>query len=172
MRRISAQIEMLGSARFILLIGGVAGAIQGVPRLLLGGTNPARLELIPFLVVGITAVLWWTAALLLWWIAVRRRQSALWTVAAQVTLGLVIADILAAALGMVRASIDTHGEFAALIAHQLSNVIFSNLTFTLLRCPLWLVGSALTIAIGRHLNDHQPLAASAAGHPRAVTNER
>lgn len=104
MRRISAQLETLGPARFVLLIGLVAGAIQG---------------------------------------------------------GLVMADMLTAALAMVVASIDTHGAFAASIAGQPLTVILSNLTIILLRSPLWFVGSALAIALGRHLSvGERPLSAS------------
>lgn len=164
MRRIFAQIEALGATHFILLVGLIAGAIQGVPRLFLGNTEAAPSWLILLPVVGATEALSWTAALLLWWIAVRRRQSSLWVIAAHVTLGLALADLLAAALGVVVASINTHGKFAAIIAHQPGNFIFSNLTFTLLRSPLWFLGSALLIAIGRHLKTGQrpPAAAAAA----------
>jgi len=166
MRRISSQMETLGPVRFVVLTGLIAGAIQGLPRLLLSGATTVSLQLVPFLVVGITAVLWWTAALFLWWIAVRRQQSSLGAIAAHVTVGLVIADVLATALGMVGASIETHGKFAVLIAPQLVTVIVSNLSFTLLRSLLWFVGSAIAIALGRHLNTaQQPLAAPAAGTP-------
>src|SRR5438067_6035 len=102
MRRISTQIEAVGAIRFMLLIGLVAGTIQGAPRLFLGGGTTTRLQLLPFLVLGIAAVVWWSAAFLLWWIAVRRQQSAIW-IAIQVTLGLMLADLLNAALAAVPA---------------------------------------------------------------------
>jgi hypothetical protein len=172
MRHISARIEALGPTRFVLFIGLVAGAIEGVPRLLLSGTDSSRARIFPFLLIGTTAVLWWTVVLFLWWIAVRRRQSSVWATAAHVTLGWVIADTLANALSMVAASVDTHGEFAAAVAHQLDNVIVSNLTLTILRSLPWFFGSALAIALGRYLNvGQQPLPASSSppNHPGAVT---
>lgn len=172
MRGISAQIETLGPTRFTLLIGLVAGAIQGLPRLLLGGASTVPPRLTPFLIIGATAVLWWTAALLLWWIAVRRRQSSLWMISAQVTLGLIIAELFAAVLGMVGASIATNGAFAAAIAHQPFTVLVSNLSLPLLGSPLWFVGSAVAIAMGRHLaGGPQAVSAStsASSHPGAVT---
>ena len=163
MRRISAEMESAGALRFVLLIGLVAGAIQGVPTLLLGGASTVGFHLVPFLVIGIAAITWWVGALLLWWIAVRRRQSSLLAIAGQVTLGLILADIFANALGMVGASIETHGAFAAAISHQLGNVILSNLSFTLAPSPFWYLGAALAIALGRRWTaETQPQATSIA----------
>lgn len=155
MRRIVGQIEVLGAVPFIFLIGLVAGAIQGIPRMFLGGTS-TPFRLVPYLIIGTTAVLWWLAALLLWWIAVRRRQSSLWVAALQVTTGLVLAELFAGALGMVAASIDSHGEMATIMAQHLSTAIVTNLGFTLLRSPLWFVGATLAIALGRHLSVATP----------------
>jgi hypothetical protein len=72
---------------------------------------------------------------------------------------------------MVGASIETHGEIARLIAPQLGSAIISNLGFTLVRAPFWFVGSALAVALGRHLNaGPTPLAASTVPttHPETV----
>lgn len=168
MRRISAQIEALGPASFVLLIALVAGGILGIPSILLVGVNGGRLQVVPFLVVGLAAVLRWTAALLLWLIAVRRVQSSAWMTAAQVTLGLVVAHMLAASLSMVGASIETHGEVASIIAQQPLNVIVSNLGVALFPSPLWFFGSAIAIALGRHLNvgsTHRPASAPTATQP-------
>jgi hypothetical protein len=155
MRRIAAQLEALEGLRFVLVIALVAGAIRSIPQLLLSGPV-SPLELIPFLVIGLSGVLWWIAALLLWWVAIRRHQSSLLLVATQVTLGLIIADLFAGALAMVAASIETRGEAATVLAQQLSSVVLSNLTVALVRSPLWLVGSALAVALGRHLDGGQP----------------
>jgi hypothetical protein len=99
-------------------------------------------------------------------------QSPVWAIAAQVTIGLIIADMLAGALGMVGASIATHGEYGAIITSQVLTVISSSLSVALLRSPLWLLGAAGTIALGRHLNggpqSYHP-SPSAAAPPEAVT---
>src|SRR6476619_5091230 len=115
MRRISAQIESLGATRFILLIGLIGGTIQSAPQLLLGGASSTRLQLLPFLVIGLTAIFWWSAGFLLWSVAMRRQQSVTWIIAIQVTVGLTLADLLHAVLAAVPAAIDSHGEFAAAI---------------------------------------------------------
>ena len=94
MRRITSHIERLAAPPFILLVGLVYGAIQGVPRFWLSGGVGTGLHLAQFVIVGVTSVLWWTAALLLWWISVRRRGWSLWTTAAHVTLGLALGDVL------------------------------------------------------------------------------
>ena len=151
MRRIAAEIESLGGTRFVLLIGLVAGAIGGLPSLFLGGATTVGFHLIPFLVIGIAAIAEWVGAVLLWWIAVRRR-SALLVTAGQVTLGLIIADLLAAGLGMVSTSIETHGRFTALILDHSMDIVVSNLGIALMRSPLWFVGSLLAISLGRYLN--------------------
>jgi hypothetical protein len=154
MRRISAQIEALGSASFVLLIGLVAGTIQGIPGLFLGGSKTAPLQLFPFLVIGITAVLWWTAAFLLWWVAVRRRQSSPWMIAAQVTVGLLVADVLNSALSMVATSFETSGDFRAMALRHPLTLITSDLGLSLIfRSPMWFVGSLIAIAMGRELDD-------------------
>ena len=57
MRRIAAQLQALGAIRFVLVIALFAGAIQGLPRLFLEGTV-APLQVIPFLIIGLTGVLW------------------------------------------------------------------------------------------------------------------
>lgn len=171
MRRIAVQLEALDAVRFVLVIALAAGAIQGVPQFFLGGTV-TPLQVISFLIVGATGVLWWTGALLLWWVAVRRRQSSIWIVATQITLGLIIGEIFAGALGMVVASIDTHGKVAMALAQNVSTVVVSSLTFPLLRSPLWFAGAALAIALGRHLNGgptHLPTATSAAGDQGGVS---
>lgn len=62
MRRIAARLVELGGRPFVLVIGLVAGTIQGVPRLLLGGSS-GPLKAVPVLIVGTTALLWWLAAL-------------------------------------------------------------------------------------------------------------
>jgi hypothetical protein len=161
-RRISAQIEGLAPTRFILLIGLVGAILQGVPRFFLRATGGTRPPLLPFIVVGLTAVLSWTAALLLWWIAVRRRRWSLWATAAHLTLGLALADLLTNALGMVIASIETHGAFAAAIIRQPWTAISSNLLATLIRGPLWFLGSVVTVALGRHLSGGLPPGAPSA----------
>jgi hypothetical protein len=174
MRRISSQIEALGAIGFILLIGLAAGTIQGAPRLFLGGATTTRLQLLSFLVIGITAVVWWSAAFLLWWIAVRRQQSAIWLVAIQVTFGLILADLLNAALAAVLAAIETHGEFATAFVREPWTFVASNLEFSLFRAPVWLVGAVVAIAMGRSLNGtlRSPSAtAIAPTHPEPVTNE-
>lgn len=151
MRRIAAELERLEPKRFILLIGLVAGAIQGVPRFIVGGASTARAPLAPFAIVGVAAVVRWIAAVLLWWIAVRRRQSSTWAIAGQVTLGLFIAELFAAALAVVNASIVTQGEFVAVVVHNLPLFVMSNFGLALLRSPFWYVGAVLTIGFGRHL---------------------
>jgi hypothetical protein len=162
MRRISAQIEQLSGGRFMLLVGLVAGAIQGVPRFFLDESAGPHPQVISFIVIGLLAVLWWTAAFFLWWIAVHRRRWSLWATAAQVTLGLALADVLNNALGMVVASVETHGTFAEAIVHQPLTVISSNLFPLVVRSPLWFLGAMVAVALGRHLNSaDQPLGASA-----------
>jgi hypothetical protein len=171
MRRISAQIEALGPTHFTLLIGLIAGTIQSAPELFLGGATPARLQLLPFLIIGITAVLWWTAAFLLWWVAVRRHQSLIWIIAFQVTLGLVLADLLHAALGAVPAAINTHGGFATAIVRAPWAFIVSNLQFSLFRAPVWFLGAVVAIAMGRSLNGtlHSRSATTMTTDPEPVT---
>jgi hypothetical protein len=161
LRRIAAQLQTLRAANFVLVIALVAGVTQGLPRLFLGGTVSTP-RLTSFLIVGSAGILWWIAAFLLWWIAVRRQQSSLWSVAAQVTVGLVVGEFFAGALGLVVDSINTHGEVATLLGQHVSDVVLSQLTVTLLRSPLWFIGAALAIALGRHLNqERSPLAAAA-----------
>jgi len=155
MRRIATQIEALEAAPFILLLGLVGGALQGIPHFLFDGVCAPGPRLAVLLVGGISAVLWWTAALFLWWIAVRRRRWSLWTTAAHVTLGLALADVLTSALGMVAASIDTNGRLAELIARDLWNVAEANLVLPLLRSPLWFFGAVVAVALGRHLSGGQ-----------------
>jgi len=172
MRRISTQIEALGAIQFILLIGVVAGTIQGAPRLFLGGVTTTRLQLLPFLVIGITAVVWWSAAFLLWWIAVRRQQSPIWLIAVEVTLGLVLADLFNAALAVVPSAIETHGAFTTAIARQPWTFVASNLQFSLLRAPMWFLGAVVVIAMGRALNgtlQSHSATAVAPTHPEPVT---
>jgi hypothetical protein len=167
MRRIAAQVEALDPVSFVLLIGLVAGTIQGMPRVFLGGVTGAPPRLIAFLVIGIAAIVWWTAALLLWWVVVRRRSS-LWMAAAQVTLGLAIAETFAAALGVVGMPLAPHSTPAAGFIQQLLIVVYSGFIFTLYRSPLWFCGAALAIGLGRHLAPGQA-AAPASTHPGAVT---
>jgi hypothetical protein len=172
MRRISSQIEALEATQFIFLIGVVAGTIQGIPQLLLGGRTGAGLKAIPFLVIGCVAMLWWTGAFLLWWIAVHRRQSALWMIATQVTLGLVIADLVHAAITAIPAGIETHGQFTAVLLREPWTFVLSNLQFSLIRSPLWFLGSLGAIAMGRQLNTREslhPAAPASATHLDAVT---
>jgi hypothetical protein len=155
MRRIAIQIEALPGVRFVLLVGLVGGALQGIPRFLLSGTAAPAPRLAGVLVVGISVVVWWTAALFLWWIAVRRRRWSLWTTATHVTLGLALADVLTSALGLVAGSIDTNGRLALLIARDPWNFASSNLVSALIRSPLWFFGAALAVALGRHLDGGQ-----------------
>ncbi|HEY0997881.1 MAG TPA: hypothetical protein VGD77_17960 [Gemmatimonadaceae bacterium] len=165
MRRTAEQLAVLPGIPFVLVVGLVAGTIQGTPRLLLGGTS-AALKPVPIIIVGVAALFWWLGALLLWWIAVRRR-SRTGIVAAQVTLGLVLGELFASALGMIALP----NEFAAVLAKQFPTVLSSNLALALVRAPLWFVGSALAVAIGRHLHRGYELApppATPDTHPRAV----
>jgi hypothetical protein len=155
MRRIAAQVEALSAVRFVLLVGLVGGALQGMPRFLLSGTAAPGAHLAGLLVVGVSAVFSLTAAAFLWWIAVRRRRWSLWTTAAHVTLGLALADVLASALGMVAGSIDTNGRLAQLIARDPWNFASSSLVLPLMRSPLWFFGAATTVALGRHLSGGQ-----------------
>jgi hypothetical protein len=172
MRRISAQIEALRPAAFVFLIGLVAGTIQGVPRLLLGGVTSSPPKLFPFLVIGATAILWWTAALLLWWIILRRQPLSLWIAAGQVTLGLAIGETLAAALGVVASPVDPFAPVTIGLGQQLLAVVYSGLFLTLFRSPLWFVGAVVAIALGRDLNVAQQSAPTAstpaAAHPGSV----
>src|SRR4051812_35380890 len=128
MRRLATQLEALDSARFTLLIGLVAGSIEGVPRLFLGGASPIQSRPITWIMIGTVEVIWWIAALLLWWIAVRRRRSSLWAIAAQMTAGLFLGEVLAGVISLVGASIDTRGEFASLIAQAPLKFLTGNLT--------------------------------------------
>lgn len=152
MRRIAAQIEGLAAAPFVLLVGLIGGALQSIPRFLVSGTDGTRPLLAQLVAVGVTSVLSWTAAALLWWIAVRRRRWSLWATATHVALGLVVADVLSNGLGMVAASIDTNGAFAEAVVREPLTVASSNLILTLMRGPLWLIGSAIAVALGRHLS--------------------
>lgn len=172
MRRIAAHIEALAAIPFILLLGLVGGAIQGIPRFFLGGTGASGPHFAQFLVVAISAVLWWTAALLLWWVSVRRRRWSLWRTAAHVTLGLALADVLTSALGMVIASIGTSGMFATTIVREPLTFASSNLVLPLVRSPLWFLGAAMAVALGRHLSGGQRTVAasqSTATPPDPVT---
>ncbi len=155
MRRIATQIEALEAVRFILLLGLVGGALQTIPRFLLDGMSAPGPRLAGLLIGGISAVLWWTAAMFLWWIAVRRQRWSLWTTAAHVTLGLALADVLTSALAMVATSINTNGRFAELIARDSWNIAESNLVLPLLKSPLWFLGAVVAIALGRHLSGGQ-----------------
>jgi hypothetical protein len=120
-------------------------------------------------------MLWWTAALLLWWIAVRRRRWSLWTTAAHVTLGFALADVLTTALSMVVASIETKGMFAGAIIREPWTFASSNLVLPLIRSPLWFLGSAMAIALGRHLSGGPRIIApsqSTVTPPTGSPNER
>jgi hypothetical protein len=172
MRRIAAHIEGLAAAPFILLVGVVGGALQGIPRCFFGGPGGTAPHLAQFIVVGVTSVLWWTAALLLWWIAVHRRRWSLWATAGQLTLGLAFADALTNGLGMVVASITTNGAFAEAIVREPLTFASSNVSLTLIRSPLWFLGSAMAVALGRHLSGGEQAIApspSSATHHEAVT---
>jgi len=156
MRRLAAQIETLGPVHFILLIGLAAGAIQALPRLFFPATGALPFQPLAFLVISVTAVLWWTAALVLWWITIRRRRWGVWNSAVQVTLGLVVADLVVIALATVVSSIATRGAVPLTLLQQPMTVVLSNLGITALRCPVWFVGAVLTIAVGRHLGGESP----------------
>lgn len=166
MRRLAAHMEGLAAAPFILLVGLIGGALQGMPRFFLGTTGTTDSHFAPFVVVGVASVLWWTAALFLWWIAVRRRRWSLWATATHVTLGFAVADVLASALGMVVASIDTNGAYAEALVREPLTVVSSNLVLTLIRSPLWFLGSVIAVAVGRHLSGGQQTGAPS---PSAVT---
>ena len=161
MRRLAAQIEELSAVRFIVVIGLVGGAVQGVPRFFL--TSSRGLALLPFVLIGLTAVLLWTAALVMWWVAVRRRRWSLLATATHITLGLAIADLLTDALSLVISSIESQGVIATALMQQPWTFISSNLLVTAIRCPVWFVAAAVTVAIGRHLSAPSPISARTVG---------
>ncbi len=172
MRRLSRHIECLAPAPFMLLIGAVGGVIQGIPRFFLGSAGRTGAHLGEFVLVAVASVLWWAAALLLWWIAVRRRRWSIWKTAGHVTVGLALANVLDIALATVVASIETNGVFAGAIARAPLTFASPNLVLVLIRSPLWFLGSAMLLALGRHLAGGEHLAApsqSQSSHPEAVT---
>lgn len=165
MRRIAAQIEALAAVPFVLLVGLIGGALQGVPRFLLSGSGAMRPHLAQFVVGGVTSTLYWTAAALLWWIAVRRRRWSLWATATQVAFGLVVADILSNGLAMVAAAIDTNGAVVKAVGREPLIFASSNLGLTVIRSPFWFVGAAIAVALGRHLSGPPPTIASPPSKP-------
>lgn len=167
MRRVVAYAEGLGPTGFILLIGLVAGTLAGLPRFFMPTTSPVGPPTGVFILVAVGGILWWTAAFLLWWIAVQRRQSSIWALALQITLGLILADQLDAALSLVISSIGTSGESTALLLRQPLRLLTSNLGFSLIRAPVWFVGSCVAIAMGRRLSDDRR---SLVASPAAPTN--
>lgn len=172
MRQIATHIEGLAAAPFMLLVGLIGGALQGIPHLMLGGTGGAGPRVTQIVVIGVGTVLWWTAALLLWWIAVRRRRWSLWMTATHLTLGLALAYLLKTALGMVAASIDTHGRFAEALIRDPLAIAIPNLVLTIIQIPLWFFGAVTAVALGRHLTGGRQVVAasrSTATPPEAVT---
>ena len=172
MRRLLRHIEGFAPARFILVVGAVGGVIQGIPRFFLGTTGRAGAHLGQVVLVAVASVLWSAAALLLCWIAVRRRRWSIWKTAGHVTVGLALANVLDIALAAVVASIETKGVFAGAIARAPLTFASSNLVLVLIRSPLWFLGSAMLVALGRHLARGQHRAApspSQSSHPEGVT---
>ena len=68
-----------------------------------------------------------------------------------VTLGLALAHLLASALGMVAASLDTNGAFAEALVRDPLAVASSAIVLMLIQVPLWFLGSAIAVALGRKL---------------------
>lgn len=150
-REVAEQLARLGGTRFVFLIALVAGIIRSIPGFLFPG-NQLPGGPLTVLLFGAFALLWWVGALILWWVAVRRASS-IWIVAAQVTIGLFIGELLGSALGMVSASIEGGGEVAVAVGRHLWMIIWSNLGLALIRAPLIFVGSLLALKVGRSLSE-------------------
>jgi hypothetical protein len=149
-RLLIVRLENLTPARFILLVGLSAGVLQGIPTLLF--SNESGGHSIQFPVVAGLTLISLTAAALLWLVAVRRERFSVWRMAWYVCLGLILGDLLALALSMVAASIETNGAFVSAYIHAPLSVTLPGLVVpTLLRSPIWFFGSAVLIAIGRSL---------------------
>lgn len=151
MRRLWTQIEELSPAPFVLLVGFVGGVLQGIPHFFLASSSSRDARIVQMVVFDVISVLWWAAALLLWWVAVRRRQFSVWSTALQVTLSLVLADVLGLALGYLDASIETNGAFLEAIARAPLSFSTSGFVVVLIRCPVRFLGSALVVFLGRRL---------------------
>lgn len=151
MRRLSTYIVGLAPASFSVLVGAVAGVLQGTPLFFVGSTDSTHRHIGQFVFLAITSALWWTAVLLLWWVAVRRRRWTIWKTAGHVTVGLALATMLDMALAAVVASIETKGVFAEAVARAPLMFASSNLVIACIRTPLWFFGSAILVALGRHL---------------------
>jgi hypothetical protein len=154
-RLLIVRLEELTPAQFILLVGLSAGVLQGIPTLLFSNGSGGHSAQFP-VVAGITLTCLAGAALL-WLVAVRRRQFSVWRMAWHVCLGLALGNLLATALSIVAASIETNGALAtAYINAPLSASLLGFFVPTLIRSPIWFFGSAVLIAIGRSLRWRTP----------------
>src|SRR5215510_1455951 len=151
MRRLWTKIEALSAAPFILLVGLVGGVLQGIPHFFLGSSSRTDMRIVQMIVFDVISVLWWAAVLFLWWLAVRRRRYSVWSTAWQVTLALVLADVLGLALGYLNAAIQTNGAFVEALARAPLSFSTSGLVVVLVRCPIRFLGSALVVFLGRNL---------------------
>lgn len=170
MSRFLAQIEGLAAVPFILRIAAIGGTLQAIPALLHFNLASARVARVA-LVNGM-GLFYSIGAALLWWFAVRRRQYPISLTALHVTLGLMFADLLMNGLGLVVASIDTHGEFASEYAGALPGALWGPAGSALLRSPFWFVQALVLIAVGRLVLRMDTLVApgsAAPTHPDAVT---
>jgi len=149
MRRLAAQIEELSAVRFIVIIGVAGGVVQAAPGFFVQANSAPAV--FPYVVIGLTTVVVCTSVVLLWWIAVRRRRWSLLSNAAQITLGLGVADLLRTGLSLVIGSIESHGFVASMLAQQPWAFISSNLFVTAIRCPVWFATAAVSVGIGRYL---------------------
>ena len=166
MRGLWTKIEALAAAPFILLAGLVGGVLQGIPHFFLGSSSRTDMRIVQMVVFDVISVLWWAAALLLWWVAVRRRRYSVWGAASQVTLALVLADVLGLALGYLDASIQTNGAFVEALMRAPLSFSTSGLVVILVRCPIRFLGSALVVYLGRQLPGHSN---PVAPRPKAAT---
>jgi hypothetical protein len=160
-RSLLDQVEGLSPTRFVLFIGAVGGVLQSIPVFFHGTTNVATARVGQIVLVLGIHLLWWTAAALLWWLAVQRNRFSIWLTALHVTLALALADLLVAALSLVAASIETHGEIVDALRRAPSTAMIGPFGPTLLRSPLWFVEALVLLALGRLvLRMDAPLAAA------------
>jgi hypothetical protein len=166
------QLERLAALPFVLVVAVTAGALAAAPTFFLASIRFPR-NLIALLMLDTALKLFWfAAAVLLWWTAVSRRRYTVWSSALQLMAALTLADLVQLALGYVVASIQTKGEFVTALLHAPLSASSTGLVMIVIRSPIWLVGAAALVALGRSLVDSgdsgtRPQTASM--HPETVT---
>jgi len=145
--RIPTDVRELHRPRFVFSLALAAGAVPGIPSLLIGQNDVASLQLAVVLIAG---AVWWGAAAFFAWSAVRDSRYVLWRSAALMTLGFALGDVLAYGVHLLSAWAQTEGDYArAYFNAPLTTTLPGLIVPILLRVPVRFVISAGLLALAR-----------------------